>query len=1181
MRKILFATFLTLLAAMLVLAPATSLFAQRLTGSANVEILDPSGAAVPDARATVTSKDKGITLELKSGGDGIAVIPDLAPGDYRISVQHEGFKTASTVMTIRVGVVSNLVMRLELGAIATEVMVQAEAVTVDTTKSTVQGVVTSNLIDNLPLNGRNFLDLAQLAPGVQVVDGGLFDPTKNQMTGVSVGGRSGRATRIQVDGVDITDETVGTTVMNLTNESVQEFGIQQSSLDVSTDLTSSGAVNILTKSGTNSLHGSGFGFFRRSEFAANNAPIICDNASLAAGLCDALDTPKPPFSRDNYGGRLGGPFIKNKWFWEAEYEKLQQVGANTTNVGPFPQFTGSFGVPVNEHMGGARTDFNLNSKMKLFYRFNHDDNIGVTGFGGVGLDAFANSNSANSHVGGWDYSSGRWVHSVRFSFLKFINGIVDANALAGTPVQDAAINVTGLGGFIYGPNPNVAQNTYQQNRQTKYDASFVKGRHTIQFGGEYNRIDEAGFASFFQDGPDLQGRFSQGVAADPFNANGAADPLNYKFADVFIGNGLGAGSEKPALGFPHGGFINNRIGVYVHDTWKVSRSFTLNGGLRYDRDDGLSNADLPRAPLISTFDAELGQTPRNDNKRIAPQIGFAWDVAGNGKTVLRGGGGLYYETNIFNNLLFDRAEQLPAGLGNDTPNPSNQLPIVIDPRGVGLPPLFDFSKDCIGVQPSGVNPNSCFGAALGNVIPFALQAQSLLRSASAELAANWPPPGALPKFNTDLGVFGGGSIIDPHYISPYGLQLNFGVQQEIKPGLVLNVDYVMNRGVHFPMLVDRNRVGAANSLNVPAAQAAMNTTFGDHGCALATNAANIDCVIADGGDIFEFADNGLGAGSGLDGAAFGGNNRGFRQMSVIEPVGLSRYTGLQMQLTGKIGTWGPFKNASANVTYALSSFKTTSVDQDFLDAAVTNDNPTQFYGPSNLDRRHQVGVSLLTELPFGFKLSTTTQYKSNEPSSMFLDFSGDSAADIFLNDLNGDGSVLNTGLGADPIPGTQRGAYGRSVHAGDLNQVLTAFNNNVAGTLTPAGQALVKAGLFTQDQLSALGGVVESVPLATSPINNPNFYTTDLRLSWRYTIKDRLSIEPIAEVFNIFNRDNRIGQSSIGRGGNTGFDPALSGGPGSINGTVGPLAPLRVGSGSGSFSSGTPRAFQFGIRVSF
>jgi hypothetical protein len=1170
MRKILFATFVTLLGALLVLAPATSLFAQRLTGSANVEILDPSGAAVPDARAAVTSKDKGITLEVKSGGDGVVVISDLAPGDYRISVQHEGFKTASTLMTIRVGVVSNLVIRLELGAIATEVMVQAEAVTVDTTKSTVQGVVTSNLIDNLPLNGRNFLDLAQLAPGVQVVDGGLFDPTKNQMTGVSVGGRSGRATRIQVDGVDITDETVGTTVMNLTNESVQEFGIQQSSLDVSTDLTSSGAVNILTKSGTNTLHGSGFGFFRRSEFAANNAPII------------TATTAKPPFSRDNYGGRLGGPFIKNKWFWEAEYEKLQQVGANTTNVKPFPQFTGSFGVPVNEHMGGARTDFNLTNKMKLFYRFNHDDNIGVTGFGGVGVSAFANANSANSHAAGWDYSSGRWVHGVRFSFLKFINGIVDGNALAGTPDSPAAINISGLGGFLFGPNPNAPQNTYQQNRQTKYDASFVKGRHTIQFGAEYNRIDEAGFASFFGLGPEIRAPFRSGVSADPFNPNGAADPLNYAVSLVFVGNGLGAGSEKPALGFKHGGFTNNRIGFYGHDTWKVARSFTLNGGLRYDFDDGLSNADLARAPLISTFDPELGGKPRNDKARLAPQLGFAWDVSGTGKTVIRGGGGLYYETNIFNNLLFDRTENLPPGLGNDTPSLTNSLPFIIDPRSTTGASLFDFSTQCVGAQPSQPLPkrNSCFGAAVGTVIPFALQAESLLKAASAELAANWPPPGALPKFNNDLGVFGGGSIVDPHYVSPYGAQLNIGIQQEIKPGLVLNVDYVMNRGVHFPMLVDRNRVGAADSLSVPTAQAAMNTVFGNNGCAFATNAANVDCVIAAGGSIFDFADAGVGAGSGLDGFAFGGKNPNFRQFSVIEPDGLSRYQGLQVQLTGKLGTWGPFRNASTNVTYALSSFKTSSIDQDFLDNAVTNDNPTAFYGPSNLDRRHQVGVSLLTELPLGFRISTTTQYKSNEPSSMYLPLTGDSSADIFIDDLNGDGSVLNT-LGADPLPGTQRGAYGRTVHAGDLNQVLNNFNNNVAGTLTPAGKALVSAGLFTASQLSQLGGTVETVDPAVSPVNNPNFITTDLRFSWRYTIKDRLSIEPIAEVFNILNRDNRVGQTTIGRGGNTGFDSILSGGSGSINGTIGPLAPLRVGSGSGSFSSGTPRAFQFGIRVSF
>jgi hypothetical protein len=1179
MRKVLFATFLTLVGILLVLVPATSLHAQRLTGSATVTILDPSGASVPDARATVTRRDKGISLELQSGPDGILVIPDLAPGDYNINVKHEGFKTSSTVLSIRVGVTSSLVLRLEMGAITTEVMVQAEAVTVDTTKSTVQGVVTSNLIDALPLNGRNFLDLAQLAPGVQIVDGGLFDPTKNQMTGVSVGGRSGRSTRIQVDGVDITDETVGTTVMNLTNESVQEFGIQQSSLDVSTDLTSSGAVNIITKSGTNGLHGSGFGFFRRSEFAANNAPVI------TAG------TPKPPFSRDNYGGRLGGPFIKNKWFWELEYEKLQQQGANTTSVNVFPQFTGSFGVPVNEHLGGGRTDFNLTNKMKLFYRYNHNDNLGVTGFGGAGLSAFANSNSANSHAVGWDYSSGRWVHGVRFSFLKFINGIVDANALAGTPILPVQVNIQGIGGFVIGPNANAPQATFQQNRQTKYDASYVMGHHTIQFGAEYNRIDEAGFASFFGLGPRVRGPYAVAadangnpiphLAPDAFSAGGAGDPENFLVGGIFLGNGLGAGSEKPALGFPNGGFINNRFGIYVHDTWKVTRNFTLNGGLRYNRDDGLSNADLARSPLVTTFDAELGGKPRNDNLKFAPQLGFAWDVKGDGRTVIRGGGGIYYETNIFNNLLFDRAGNLPPGLGNDTPLMSSGAPFVIDPRDGSH--LFDFKTQCTGVAPSTLTPNNCFAGPIGSAIPFAVQAESSLKAASAQLAANWPPPGVPPKFDIDLGT-SGGSFIDPRYTSPYGAQINIGVQRELRPGLVLNVDYLMNRGVHFSSIVDRNRTGAANTFDLASGQAAMDATFNGptgFGCNLGSNSANIDCVIAAGGVIDDFAGNGLGAGSGVDGNAFGGRNRNFRAVSIIEPVGLSRYQGLQMQLTGKLGTWGPFKNATTNVSYALSSFKSSSADQDFLDNAFTNDDPTKFYGPSNLDRRHQLGVSLLTELPLGFRFSTTTSYRSNEPSSLLLPGSN-GAADIFTDDLDGDGSVLNTTGSGDPISGTGRGAFGRSVHAGSLNQLLSSFNTNVAGKVTPAGQVLIDQGLFTQAQLSALGGVIEKLPLAVSGnINNPNFYTTDIRLSWRYQIAERLSIEPTAEVFNIFNRDNRVGQSAIGRGGNTAFDGVLSGVSGSINGTIGPLAPLRIGSGSGSFSSGTPRAFQFGIRVSF
>jgi hypothetical protein len=1124
-------------------------FGQRLTGGLSVQVTDPDGKTISDVRASVVSKDRGTKADVVSNSEGLIVVPDLAPGDYQLALQHDGFRTINANVTIRVGVNTSLDLKMELGAVTSSVIVEINTVTVDTDKSTVQGIIQGDQIDALPLNGRNFLDLAQQAPGVQVVDGGSFDPTKNQFTGVSVGGRSGRSTRIQVDGVDITDETVGTTVMNISNESINEFGIAQSSLDVSTDLTSTGAVNIISRSGTNTIHGSGFGFWRRSEFAANN------------GQLDALNPPKPPFSRDNYGGRLGGPLLKDKLFWFMSYERQKQQGAVTTSVpDPFTGFSGSFGVPEDEHLANGRLDYNFTKSQHFFYKYTHDDNFGVTGFGGENLAAFANKNSANAHVVGWDYTKGSWTNGIRFSFLKFVNGIVDANSAAGTPQppEPVGINIRQFGGFVYGPSVNAPQATYQQNRQLKYDASWTHGKHTVQFGVAYNRIDEAGFASFFGLGPRLRANFSAGAnLVDPFNAAGGdSDPLNYKFTSAFFGNGLGAGSEKPALGFPNGGFINNRFGVYLHDTWRATRTLTFNGGLRYDLDTGLSNHDLARTPGIGAFDPELGQTPRNDNFRLGPQVGFSWNINGDGKTVIRGGGGIYYETNIFNNILFDRTVNLPPGLGNATPLVGvGGSTFLISP--VDGSSLFNPSTDCVGAQPHAANPNSCFGAALGNVIPFVVAAQQAYIAQSAALAAHWPVPGTPPQFDIDKGVVSG-SILDPHYKSPYGAQLNIGVQRQIKPGLVLSIDYIMNRGIHFNQSVDRNRIGAANTLNVGLANAAIARTLSDFGC------GSIDCVIASGGTIDDFANEGVsGSCTGFDGCAFGGKNINFRQMSVLEPVGVSRYQALQAQLNGKLGNWGPFRNVYGNVSYALSRFNSSALDQDFLSASINNDIPTQYYGPAGEDHLHQLGVALVMDLPAHFRFSTTTYFRTNGPSNPFLAANG-TLADVFTSDLNGDGTV------GDPLPGASRGSFDRSFGVSGLNKLISKYDATFAGTLTPAGQALVDAGLFSPDQLVSLGATAQFVDqVQTNQKDNPLFYTTDIRLSWAWKFKERLTIEPGVDCFNVFNKTNTEGP----------LDGTLSGGAGTISGT--PSYFTRVGAGSGSFSSGQPRAFQFGIRVSF
>ena len=322
-------------------------------------------------------------------------------------------------------------------------------------------------------------------------------------------------------------------------------------------------------------------------------------------------------------------------------------------------------------------------------------------------------------------------------------------------------------------------------------------------------------------------------------------------------------------------------------------------------------------------------------------------------------------------------------------------------------------------------------------------------------------------------------------------------------------------------------------------------------------------------------------------------NKNFRTMDTIEYAGVSRYQGLQVLLSGKLGTWGPFRNVNTNVTYAFSRFNASSTDQDFLFAAINNDNLTSFYGPSNLDRTHQLGVSFIADLPAHFRISTTTEYRSNEASIGIFDQAGpDAAGEIFISDFNGDGTI------GDPIPGTNRGDYGRKIRSGtDLNRVLNKYNSSSGGILTPAGQALVNAGLFTQPQLVALNATTPKVDAQCDPtinpsapvnciqlassgqINNPNFYTTDVRLSWRYSFAERLTIEPMVDIFNVLNRMNGVGTGSDGRGGNTALDGTLSTASGSINGTT--HIPERVGAGSGSFSSGTPRAFQFGIRVSF
>src|SRR3989449_5566805 len=234
-------------------------------------------------------------------------------------------------------------------------------VRVNTEQATVQGVITSEQIENLPTNGRNFLAIAGLEPGVQIQDGGNFDPTKIGFIGISVGGRQGRTTRIEVDGLDISDETVGTTTQNIPAESIQEFQISQSSLDFSTELTSSGAVNIATKTGGKDYHGDAFYLFR-------------DKRAGGADFPGGLDL---PYQRNHVGGTFGGPIVPQKLFFFVAGERiLQHLLAPVTFSPPFDTLNGGYQSPYKEKETTRRLDYNLFGNAKLIYKFSFDNNTG-------------------------------------------------------------------------------------------------------------------------------------------------------------------------------------------------------------------------------------------------------------------------------------------------------------------------------------------------------------------------------------------------------------------------------------------------------------------------------------------------------------------------------------------------------------------------------------------------------------------------------------------------------------------------------------------------------------------------------------------------------------------------------------------------------------------------------------
>ena len=546
----LFSLLLVLPALMAAALPAAIAQVTNATGTIQGTVTDPTGAVIPSAKVTVTEPTTGLTKQLTTTGAGYYSTGSLIPGDYTIRVEAPGFAITQEKLVVTVGTITNGDIHLSMSTSAQQVEVEASTVAVDTSQTTVQGVLDRQQIEDLPLNGRNFLDLAQLQPGVQIQDGTSFDPTKNGFSSISFGGRFGRTARITVDGIDISDENVGTTTQNISSEVIQEFQVAQSNLDISTSITSSGSVNVVTRSGSNSFHGDGFYNFR-DQRAGNAEPT---------GYTPVPGVDADYLQRNNPGGSVGGPILKDKLFFFGGGEHFSQNLFNPVIFGgPLASANGGYPVKFRETELTGRLDYNAPHGIHAFARFIYDNNSDVAAFGGSNYSPFLNRDNTPGYGGGVDFATGRFTHSFRTGYFKFVNHIADATAGSGiyNPTPGINLNIPQYN-FSTGANLLAPQTTVQSDMQFKYDGSWTKGNHTVRYGAGVYRLVGFAFASFFGISPQVSVNVTDAVlaaaAAGPF-PGGAGNPENYPAGGgganlITLGNGQGYFTGRPAFGFP-------------------------------------------------------------------------------------------------------------------------------------------------------------------------------------------------------------------------------------------------------------------------------------------------------------------------------------------------------------------------------------------------------------------------------------------------------------------------------------------------------------------------------------------------------------------------------------------------------------------------------------------------------
>jgi hypothetical protein len=587
------------------------------SGSATLtgRVTDPRGDVIERAKVTLTQKATGIERKTETNGEGLFVITNLPPGDYELKVEASNFRTRSSgTIVLQVGQTATFDCTLQVELRGDDLSSRSIDL-IDRSSAIVDGVIASRQIDTLPLNGRNFLELALLIPGNSPAPN--FDPTKTNSVTISSAGQLGRGGSYTVDGADNSDDVVGGPLQNISQDAVQEFQIATNRFSAEQGRSGSSIINVVTKAGTNHLHGSA-SFFARDR-RLQGLPATFDRSNE-----------EPPFDREQYSFALGGPLVKNKAFWFGSFEYRNQDGA--VLVGERDTATRTIrrtfaDAPLNDLLGNLRGDWLATESDKLSFRYSiqREDDVAASSLIRAIGSASERQESENRYQSFLtNYTrvlSPAAVNSFSFSVNNFFNAIdpvTPGPQLTFPSLQDGA-------------SFRVPQQTKQNRFQFSDTFSLVKGAHTLRFGGEAQKVDGEFFLGVFQEG---RIELVQDFPDFDHNGDGRVDDNDLLFAVTLR-------SAFPDRPLTIGDADNNHFALFVQDDWRVRPQFTVNLGLRYEIDTDVKNVSRTGElnPLIVPF---LSGTRNRDKNNFGPRAGFNWSTR-DGGTSVHGGYGIYYD----------------------------------------------------------------------------------------------------------------------------------------------------------------------------------------------------------------------------------------------------------------------------------------------------------------------------------------------------------------------------------------------------------------------------------------------------------------------------------------------------------------------------------------------------------